>query len=98
MGIRQKDQNNSLEVTMVKKFIRQDDVHSELKKIIRNEMQTFLKEERLCVGGRRDNWQKGSGGALLQVQSISNSSAVIKSDTQWGQSKMLSIYTWLACL
>merc|ERR1719250_98088 len=37
-SIRQKDQNNSLEVTMVKKFIRQDDVHSELKKMIRNEM------------------------------------------------------------
>jgi len=58
-SIRQKDQNNSLEVTMVKKFIRQDDVHSELKKIIRNEMQTFLKEERLCVGGTRDKWQDG---------------------------------------
>merc|ERR1712142_1449919 len=58
-SIRQKDQNNSLEVTMVKKFIRPDDVHSELKKIIRNEMQTFLKEERLCVGGTRDKWQDG---------------------------------------
>merc|ERR1712142_830793 len=66
-SIRQKDQNNSLEVTMVKKFIRQDDVHSELKKIIRNEMQTFLKEERLCVGGRRNEWL---GGEIITRETV----------------------------
>merc|ERR1712142_570346 len=129
-SIRQKDQNNSLEVTMVKKFIRPDDVHSELQKIIRNEMQTFLKEERLCVGGRRSGgWMTegkqyrdtvefgytfprvptviaslvgvrsyGTGGASLRAESVSNSSAVIDIDTQWGNSKMWSMYTWLACL
>merc|ERR1712142_676145 len=129
-SIRQKDQNNSLEVTMVKKFIRQDDVHSELQKIIRNEMQTFLKEERLCVGGRRSGgWMTegkqyrdtvefgytfprvptviaslvgvrsyGTGGASLRAESVSNSSAVIYIDTQWGNAKMWSTYTWLACL
>jgi len=42
-SIRQKDPNNSLEVTMLKKFIRQDDINSELKKMIKNEVQALLK-------------------------------------------------------
>lgn len=57
-SIRQNDQNNSLEVTKMDKFLRQDDLHSEVTKIVRNEMETFLKEETRCVSGR-SAWKYG---------------------------------------
>merc|ERR1712142_367023 len=128
--IRQRDQNNSLEVTKMKKFIRQDDVHSELKKIIRNEINDFLIVEKMCVSGRSSvisagrvsnykvefghtfprkptvsaslyhvyNYGGGQGGASAYVQSVSNSSAVIGLDTQYGNSRMNAAFAWLACL
>ena len=41
--VRQKDQNGSLEFnTKMKSAIRQNDVHSELKKIIKSEISDFL--------------------------------------------------------
>merc|ERR1712142_588809 len=57
--IRQRDQNNSLEVTKMKKFKRQDDVHSELKKIIRNEINDFLIVEKRCVSGKSSSQSGG---------------------------------------
>jgi len=128
--IRQRDQNNSLEVTKMKKFIRQDDVHSELKKIIRNEINDFLIVEKRCVSGRSRGQSGGritnnkvefgytfprkptvsaslyyvvnyggeSGGASAYVQSVSNSSAVIRFDTYIGNKKITAAFAWLACL
>merc|ERR1712142_536740 len=128
--IRQRDQNNSLEVTKMKKFIRQDDVHSELTKIIRNEINDFLIVEKRCVSGRSRGQSGGritnnkvefgytfprkptvsaslyyvvnyggeSGGASAYVQSVSNSSAVIRFDTYIGNKKITAAFAWLACL
>merc|ERR1712142_513047 len=128
--IRQRDQNNSLEVTKMKKFIRQDDVHSELTKIIRNEINDFLIVEKMCVSGRSSvisagrisnykvefghtfprkptvsaslyyvvNYGGESGGASAYVQSVSNSSAVIRFDTYIGNKKITAAFAWLACL
>merc|ERR1712142_265701 len=48
-SIRQKDQNST-----------SIPIHSELKKMMRKEIQTFLKEERLCVGGRSGDWDTGN--------------------------------------
>merc|ERR1712142_1227618 len=48
-SIRQKDQNST-----------SIPIHSELKKMMRREIQTFLKEERLCVGGRSGDWDTGN--------------------------------------
>merc|ERR1712142_1225355 len=51
--IRQKDQNGSLEFnTKMKSAIRQNDVHSELKKIIKSEISEYLINERICVAGK----------------------------------------------
>jgi len=57
--IRQRDQNASLEVTKMVNSTRQSDVHSELKKIIRKEINQFLIEEKLCVSGHHSDQAGG---------------------------------------
>merc|ERR1712168_756024 len=63
--IRQRDQNNSLEVTKMKNFIRQDDVHSELTKMMRNVMHNFLIEEKICVSGVSDQLNGETGDKMF---------------------------------
>merc|ERR1712142_310551 len=51
--LRQKDQNNTAELElMVKSSFRQEDVHSELRKMMKKEITEYLKEEKICVTGR----------------------------------------------
>merc|ERR1712142_836445 len=51
--LRQKDQNNTAELEMMEKSsFRQEDVHSELRKMMKKEITEYLKEEKICVTGR----------------------------------------------
>ena len=45
-----------------------------------------------------DNNGGGKGGASTYVQSVSNSSAVIRFDTLIGNYKIRAAFAWLACL
>merc|ERR1712042_123447 len=51
--IRQRDQNETQEFdAKIKNSLRQDDVNGPIKKMMRNEINNFLTNERICVGNR----------------------------------------------
>jgi len=69
-SLRQKDQNESLEFEKkMRQSIRQKDLSSELKKMMRGEIQEFLKDERICESGRvGPGWSKGNFGQTETVR------------------------------
>merc|ERR1712142_1182588 len=60
--IRQRDQNETQEFdTKIKNSLRQNDVSSAIKKMMRNEINNFLTNERICVGGAITNHGADNG-------------------------------------
>jgi len=61
--IRQRDQNDTREFdTKIKQSLRQNDVTSEIKKMMRNEINNFLINEKICVAGYLKNHGADNGG------------------------------------
>jgi len=56
-SLRQRDQNNTMELqNIVRNSFRQMDFTSELKKTINEQIQEYLDENRICVGGEIQQW------------------------------------------
>merc|ERR1712142_869870 len=61
--IRQRDQNETQEFdAKIKNSLRQNDVSSAIKKMMRNEINNFLTNERICVGDRISDHGANNGG------------------------------------
>merc|ERR1711942_508707 len=61
--IRQRDQNETQEFdAKIKNSLRQDDVNGPIKEMMRNEINNFLTNERICVGGVITDHGADNGG------------------------------------
>jgi len=66
--IRQRDQNETQEFdAKIKNSLRQNDVSSAIKRMMRNEINNFLTNERICVGGEITNHGANNGAGTKTV-------------------------------